>query len=229
MFLIWQGKKSLTWDEIPNKSIKKEKTAQRQLSYTKKVIDKCSYASSSTSCASLPCDLNIHVLDCKCLFPPTIKPSAMKPPTPNVKIYVDEALNVWRKMTPSKHNKLSVVRQYHKKLPKLVRNDIFFTIQGYSLPPSMAYMTKFAPRTPKDHEHLAVIRRPLFQDDINSPFPTSIVYPFKSVIQSKSRLSRDYISRARDRVDRIDKFCKNWPWKIKSPPKNTNPLKVELV
>lgn len=121
-------------------------------------------------------------------------------------------------MTPSKHNKLSVTRRYHGKLPELLRNDTFFTIQGYSLPPSMAHITKFAPRTPKDHEHLAVIRRPLFQDEVNSPFPTPIVAPpFKMIIRSKSRLSSDYISRARDRVEKIDKFCKNWPWKIESP------------
>jgi len=224
-----QGKKNLAQDEIFNKSYKKKQITQKQLSCIKKAIDKCSYASSSTSDTSLPWDSNIDVLDCKTLIPPVMEPSTIKPPTPNTKICIHQAPNARCKITPSKFKKLSLTRRYHKKIPELKRNDTFFTIQGYSLPPSMSHITKFAPRTPNNHEHLRVVRRPLFQEDVNSSCLTPIIaHPFKTIIRSKSRLSRDYINRARDRVERIDKFCKNWPCKIDSLPKNTKSLKVEL-
>ena len=201
---------------MPIRSNKKKKITPQQLPCIKKEVHKNSYTSSSTSNISSSREPTIDVLDCKTLIPPIMHPSALKPPTPNIKISIDQALGVQRKMTPSKHNKLSITRYYHRKLPKLVRNDTFFTIQGYSLPLSMAYMTKFAPRTPKDHKHLVVIRRPLFEDENNAPFPRSSTRPsIKTIPCSKSRLNSNYISRARDCIDKIDKFCENWPWKNK--------------
>lgn len=209
--------KTFISNEIPTKSNKKKNNSRQQLPCIKKVIDKCSYASSSTSNISMNWEPILDVLDCKTLIPPNIHPSTLKPPTPNIKMCVDQTCNVRRKMTPSKHNKLNVTRRYHKKLPELVRNDTFFTIQGYSLPPSMAHITRFVPGTPKGHKHLAIIRRPLFEDESNIPFPSHLVVPpFKTIFRSKSRLNSDYISRAWDRVTKIEKFCKNWPWKNES-------------
>lgn len=206
-------------DEYLDKSHKKNKVLSKLLPCTKKNDENCSYASSSNSDTSLHWDPKVDVLDCKSLIPPIMQYSAIKPPTPNIKIFVDQTYNTRRKMTPSKHNKLSISRRYHKKLPELVRNDTFFTIQGYSLPPSMAYITKFAPRTPKDHEHLAIIKRPLFQGDFDhSPFAASGDDPLvKTIVRSKNKLNSDYITRARDRVKKIESFYKNWPWKVVTP------------
>ena len=207
------GKYPSTQHELPNKSNKKKKIIPQQFPCIKK-IDKCSYDSNSTSDISLNREPTQDILDCKTLIPPIMHPFALKPPTPNIKMCINKAFSARRKMTPSKHNKLSIVRHYHGRLPKLVRNNTFFTIQGYSLPPSMAHMTKFAPRTPKDHKNFAIIRRPLFEDETNifTPEPI-IVSPFKTNFHSKSKLNKDYISRARDHVEKIDKFCENWPWK----------------
>lgn len=110
-----------------------------------------------------------------------------------------------------KPNKLTVTRRYHGRLPELVRNNAFFTIQGYSLPASMAHMAKFSPRTPRSHEHFMIKRRPLFQSKNATPIPTLV----KS-LKSKSRTNSDYINKARYRVEQIDKLYESWPWKAKT-------------
>lgn len=110
-----------------------------------------------------------------------------------------------------KPRRLMVTRRYHGRLPELVRNDAFFTIQGYSLPASMAHMAKFAPRTPRSHDHFAIRRRPLFRSKNTTPLPTSI----KS-FKSQSRTNSEYIHRARCRVQQIDKSYESWPWKAKT-------------
>jgi hypothetical protein len=148
-------------------------------------------------------------IECKSLLP-TPQPNELVIPN-QLKICVNQQPLKQVVEEIEKPDRLMVTRRYHGKLPELVRNNAFFTIQGYSLPASMAHMAKYSPRTPRSHEHFMIKRCPLFQSKNATPIPTIV----KS-LKSKSRTNSDYINKARCRVEQIDKLYESWPWKAKT-------------
>ena len=161
------------------------------------------------------------LIECKSLLPAPQQPNELVIPN-QLKICVNQQPLKQVVEAIEKPDRLMVTRRYHGKLPELVRNNAFFTIQGYSLPASMAHMAKFSPRTPRSHEHFIIKRRPLFQSKNATPIPTLV----KS-LKSKSRTNSDYINKARYRVEQIDKLYESWPWKAKTvflnPKRNPSP------
>lgn len=77
----------------------------------------------------------------------------------------------------------------------------------------MAHIARFAPKTPKNHEQLAVVRRPLFRPEGIEP-PADAAY---KNLRSKSRLNSEYISRVRHKVEQVHQVYENWPWRAESP------------